>query len=88
MRPVAIASGGTITPDTNCTATTAGAQISTLNGNLLHISHVRINSVTFTKYVAANIDVSSYFPSGATFVGVIFAGAIPHSTWTDAIVSG
>lgn len=31
---VAIAQGGTITPGTNCTATTAGAEISTLNQNL------------------------------------------------------
>ena len=31
---VAIAKGGTITPGTNCTATTAGAEISTLNQNL------------------------------------------------------
>ena len=36
---VAIAQGGTITPGTNCTATTAGAEISTLSQNLVHTLH-------------------------------------------------
>jgi len=50
---VAIAQGGTITPGTNCTATTAGAEISTLNQNLPRVLHgtTRLNVSPYIGHV-------------------------------------
>lgn len=53
---VAIASGGTITPDTNCMATTAGAQISALNGNLT----IKEIPITYSSDIASYVASTSH----------------------------
>jgi hypothetical protein len=56
---VAIAQGGTITPGTNCTATTAGAEITALNQNLAKVTHIPVNlPMNLPPVTAASVNVS------------------------------
>ena len=75
---VAIAKGETITPGTNCTATTAGAEISTLNQNLT----TKSAAVSATNYASGNINLGK---SGhiveCQITGVVVNQALPTGTW-------
>ena len=75
---VAIAKGGTITPGTNCTATTAGAEISTLNQNLT----TKSAAVSAINYASGNINMGK---SGhiveCQITGVIVNQTLPAGTY-------
>lgn len=73
-----IASGGTITPDTNCTATTAGGEITALNEDLATAAA----TVTAINYAAGSIKLGK---SGhiveCQITGVIVNQTLPAGAW-------
>ena len=65
---VAIAKGGTITPGTNCTATTAGAEISTLNQNLTVKEYSGAGFVLYKNDTTVKFCSTGYSTPGETAI--------------------